>query len=185
MRFLIGIFLILPIVYAEAQNGSFQKIPFRENSPKIFSCDSHGGIDCAAGKDSAKSVICIDGFRDSAQDYNLFCTAVRLQASSLEFRFPENPTVCEVESICNQVLLSIRNLSSIPAELETIDIFLPWETRPSIFEGEKRIEPYGIEEYTLRFNPHSVDRMPRPRVRCRNCETILGPVRWLSKINAL
>ena len=75
----------------------------------LKSCGNHGGIDCERGADTDGSVICFDGFKESLERYNFSCKEAKLSILKVE-----------VEKKSHELIVFIRNLSSVAAQKVSI-----------------------------------------------------------------
>lgn len=102
----------------------------------LITCREHGGIDCQAGADSDDSVICGDGFKDSAQRFRFSCSSPKLEISSVS-----SPQEDGTFSII------LRNSRGILAQQTVVTVTLP-NGKSAALEGPKEVEPFGTAEFT-------------------------------------
>ena len=148
-----------------------------------LTCNNHGSVDCAKGQDGDASVICADGFRDSAEAYAEFCAQVRLQIDAptvfdrdgKEFT-PRTPE--EMQRV-GEARITVRNLSAVHAEGVVGELRFP-RPAPSIpISGPAKVDPYGLAEYTVDLTAARSMYLQKflqmkPALRCTNCRIVLG-----------
>jgi hypothetical protein len=102
-------------------------------------CRGHGGVKCSSGADSDGSVVCYDGFRESAQSFNDNCASARLVLTELR----------QIEGVKYAIVL--RNTAGVPASGVRFSykpsIGLAVELSP--VEGPETIAPYGSAEFIV------------------------------------
>lgn len=130
-------------------------------SSLLQSCKSHLGIDCRAGADSDGSVICTDGFRDSAQRFNFLCKTAKLEVTEI-----------------GEVLASgsfkifVRNSKPVAADGAKV-IFKPDGETEYILSGPEKIEGFEVAEFIF-LPPASISDKLKPEkenlsLACDNC----------------
>lgn len=134
-------------------------------------CLNRGGINCEAGKDSDGSVLCMDGFKDSAEIYDELCTEVKL---TYEIVLP--PKNKHKKLSFYPIKVQARNTTGINARDVSIKISLLYhlaEDRRYLLtlEGPNEISPFGIAEYT--YIGKNIDerilRKAHVQIQCKNC----------------
>lgn len=161
----------LPVIQKENIESKINRL--KQNTPA--SCENHGGLDCASGKDfSDGSVICIDSFRDSIQPFDFYCTEAKLS---------ENTKVSEINEIAT-IEVSLRNESAIKARNIKVKYKLEEFRKIEVeLTGPNDIEPFGLETYSFiskdKLDKRYPDRaiMGRSIVSCDNC----APIKRLTK----
>jgi hypothetical protein len=102
-------------------------------------CRRHGGVKCSVGADSDGSVICYDGFRDSAQPYSDNCLSARLILTELR----------HIEGL--KYAVAVRNTAGVPAN------GVSFSYRPPVglavvlplMSGPETVSPYGSAEFVV------------------------------------
>ncbi len=160
----------------KAELPELEKSDFKDrleelNSISNQTCIKRGGVNCEAGKDGDGSVICLDGYKDSSEEFQALCTEVRLQSS---INLPENRSRKRLTIMPLTVI--VRNNSAIIAEDVRVEVSLLKALNLSvreklILEGSKNIPAFGISEYT--FTGKTFDerilRKGNISTSCKNC----------------
>lgn len=143
-------------------------------------CLNRGGVNCEAQKDVDGSVICMDGFTESAEMFDELCLEPRLSA---EIILP--PKKPNKKLSYYPIRVQVRNNTGIKAKGVTISILLlkhlSEESRYTLtLEGPQEIEPFGTLEYT--YSGKNIEerilRKGNIRIHCDNC---WKPVKLISK----
>ncbi|MCO6431264.1 MAG: DUF4124 domain-containing protein [Deltaproteobacteria bacterium] len=139
---------------------------------QMLSCGSHGGIDCTAGPDRDGSVVCLDGFRDSAQRFSFSCSAPKLQIVEI--------TPVEHDG---SFAVRLRNAKPVAAQKTSVTVTMPDSSTVTLNGPEEvggfdaaefRYEPTPAERERLLSNPSLLGLAFRPglehvTVNCANC----------------
>jgi hypothetical protein len=148
------------------------------NSISNQTCVKRGGISCEAGKDEDGSVICLDGYRNSSEEFNSLCTEVRLQAT---IKLPENRSRKMLTTM--PLTVTVRNNSAIEAQDVSVEVSLLKALNLSMrerltLEGSKIIPAFGIMEYTFtgRIFDERILRKGNVSAGCKNCFTPPLPI---------
>ncbi|MCB0319858.1 MAG: hypothetical protein KDD60_02965 [Bdellovibrionales bacterium] len=128
---------------------------------KLLSCSNHGGINCQAGADEDGSVICYDGFRDSAPIYRFSCNAPKLEVADIS----------DID-MNGHFTVTVRNSKSIVAESPIVK-FLSESGAPVVLNGPNRIDGYGVGEFVFNAQDADIPRGPvnlaQLQLECGNC----------------
>lgn len=154
-------------------------------SSKLETCKKHGGDKCELGADSDGSIICADGYRDSALPFKSVCLEAKLQVVSLAllrggvtYLEKGDSNLSNGELLDSDMLqLSLRNLTAVPAKLIKV-YFETQRIAAKLADGPEAIEAYGSAEYQLRAASFS-KKIPlasevRYKISCVNCADITG-----------
>ncbi|MCB0325564.1 MAG: DUF4124 domain-containing protein [Bdellovibrionales bacterium] len=147
-------------------------------------CEKHGGDDCSAGADADGSVVCLDGFRGSSVSFASRCSEARLDGDLLlQFQGDEIPVKMSQstlrrlrrEKLAN-IVVTVRNVSGVEAKaVEVAGVVSHTRVRALPAVGPSEVEPFGLADYTISFNPDAPPasapelRTLRARIRCANC----------------
>jgi hypothetical protein len=130
------------------------------STPK--SCLKHGGVDCSKGPDQDGSVVCLDGYLESALPFQFECLAVKLS-----YRMKFDPTNS------NQLSISVRNLSSVEGFNLAGTVKHLKSKKDFKLEGPDKIDPFGIAEYTVIFADEiSSEKDINVNLTCTNCQAV-------------
>lgn len=136
---------------------------------QLISCKTHGGVDCQAGTDEDGSVVCGDGFKDSAQRYRFSCSAPKLEVSQITDRQQDGT-----------YSIFVRNSRSVTAQAPSVVIRQPDGSKANL-SGPKEIDAFGVAEFKY---PNSTSTAPKSKaeiamidkptfenidINCRNC----------------
>ncbi len=127
----------------------------------LQSCKVHGGINCEAGPDVDGSVICVDGYKESATRFKFSCTTPKLEISEISD-----------SDRSGAFKVFVRNTSSVSADGVMVE-YKPDLGAKLILKGAVKIGGYESGEYILNTPedmkvPLSLDRT-KLRVFCTNC----------------
>lgn len=126
----------------------------------LLSCIDHGGIDCSAGEDVDRSVICQDGFKDSAARFLFNCKSVKLIISDIS----------ELDANGN-FLVYLRNKKGVKAN--NLEVTFTTKDKKKIpLEGPENIDAYQAAEYILPGSYIIKDKKPTKSdidFSCTNC----------------
>lgn len=130
-------------------------------SPKLLTCDAHGGVSCRAGNDTDGSVICNDGFRNSSQRFRFTCAAPKLDIADISDVTPEGG-----------FSVFIRNSKSVAANKPAVAFSRPDGTKV-VLNGPAEVEPFGSAEFVYQASD-GVQLKDKPtfaqlNVVCENC----------------
>jgi hypothetical protein len=135
-------------------------------------CINRGGVDCEAGPAPDGTVICADGYKGSAEQYEGSCTQIRL-VSSLDV--PESGRA-DKRFLSVPVKVSVRNESRIEATDVAVRASfhesLSSESRfKLLLEGPDTIPPFEIAHYTYsgKLLDVRIARRGNIKVTCREC----------------
>lgn len=107
----------------------------------LQSCKTHAGVDCQAGADSDGSVICNDGYLDSAQRFTFTCSTAKLEVADV--------TAADSAGRFN---VHVRNSKGVIAEKPEVAFKLNPKTELKLL-GPEQIKPYEVEQFI--FDPGS------------------------------
>ena len=128
---------------------------------KLVTCDSHGGVNCAAGTDTDGSVICYDGFREASNRFRFTCTSPKLEITDIANATKDG-----------SFMVFVRNSKSVPADKPALS-FSPHEGGAVLLDGPELIDPFGIAEFTFIPKPGQevldTPEMAQLSVTCANC----------------
>lgn len=134
----------------------------RMASPRLETCDTHGGVNCQAGPDTDGSVICFDNYTGAAALFRFNCNSPKLEVSD----------ITELNEK-GEFTVFVRNSKSVAASKPEL-IMKPQDLAFGIkLEGPDEIEPFGIAEFS--YKPESkglVTAKPslaQLTVTCTNC----------------
>lgn len=100
-------------------------------------CRSHGGVKCKEGADIDGSVICIDGFKDSQQDFGSTCSEAKLVIETIKR-----------DNASRTAKVFVRSVNPVDAD----DPFISYrdiEMKRHKLNGPVILEAYGMMEFTL------------------------------------
>lgn len=134
-------------------------------------CVKKGGVNCEAGADVDGSVICVDGSKDSEENFREACSEVRLTA---ELVLPPKKNNKKLTFL--PITVSVRNTSAIKASEVRVELnmlrSLSGDVRQRVtLEGPTEIDGYGISEYTYtgKMIDERILRKANLKVSCQNC----------------
>lgn len=175
----------LPTVRHEDLDKKIERI--RSSTPP--NCESHGGVDCAAGADADGSVICRDGYREAILPFRFSCMEVSLE-STLHLVLEPKEQYGEPELVrhsataafaiedrkIRELRVNVRNKASAQALQIQVSVKVPAKIPfEKQLAGPEEIEPFGLADYTIAIGelgggltPHQINNL-RYRVRCINC----------------
>lgn len=107
----------------------------------LDSCSNHAGVNCQAGADSDGSVICNDGFTDSAQRFAFLCSTAKLEVSSIS----------KVDN-GGGFVVNVRNSKSVAAENPSVTYKFDSHNEFKL-NGPDKIQPFEVAEFI--FDPDS------------------------------
>ena len=156
------------------------------NATARGSCLARGGFDCEQGADSDGSVICQDGYNDSAERYEEFCKGSRISVEHwVEFVGGDRKRVGDAfprgvrKPLADEILKlvsTVRNESAVEAEGISLEVFLPYLADESLqYNGAKKVPAYEFVELSLPANSIPLERGAqylgemRFNVECGNC----------------
>jgi hypothetical protein len=144
----------------KAELPNITKEPVSRASSSLKSCDKHGGINCSVGADTDGSVVCLDGFKDTAALFNFTCQSARLEFVEATF-----------DSASGEHKVFVRNAKSVPAKRVTV-IYQEKLFAPTKLTGPSEIAPYETGEFILKNKPGI--EFPAPGAKslllaCNNC----------------
>ena len=152
---------------------------------KLETCKKHGGDKCEFGPDTDGSVICADGYRQSALSFTSTCNEAKLQILSSSMLEDGNVVLPKdrYQSITKEqwgsvvFQLSVRNLSAVT--VRSVRAYFETQRIPAMQAvGPETIEPYGSAEYQLRAAGFSSVGLStseiRYRIACGNCVETSG-----------
>lgn len=124
------------------------------------SCLKHGGNDCNKGSDKDGSVICLDGFLDSAVRYNFVCSEALVKIDKIS-----------PDKSANVTTVFVRNDSPVTAK----DVVLAFRDKHDIkgtssivrADGPRNIEQHQLATYTFKKDLNIIaDNLV---LHCENC----------------
>ncbi|RMD84100.1 MAG: DUF4124 domain-containing protein [Candidatus Dadabacteria bacterium] len=124
------------------------------------SCDSHGGIDCAAGKDSDGSVICSDGYKGATARYKFECSRTRLRIADVS-----------MSKANGSVTVYVRNERSVTAKNPIVTYHGGYRTSIRLY-GPSEIKPYEMAQFrigALKLGKNPSLGKSKFSVTCDNC----------------
>ena len=160
----------LPAIGREDIDSKISEL--RSNTP--ITCDSRGGVNCAAGADDDGSVVCADGFRDAEQRFRFACLEARLQAGRPELVYGRN--LQDKVNAPPSLRVVLRNLAGVKAEgIEVSFTGAGLKGRLNAV-GPQSIDPFGLGEYEAPLAAVSAGPDPKKihsKVYCKNCSAVL------------
>lgn len=135
------------------------------------SCAKHGGNDCSKGEDVDSSIICVDGFRDSAAKFIDICSNGSVSLNTV-IRFEQLE-----DEVSSKIIVTARNNSEIFIKGMAGELIIKSEIYPQYlppeshnFVGPATIEPYSIAEYMVEIKHRKItEEIVRAKFSCLNC----------------
>ena len=134
-------------------------------------CINKGGINCEAKADTDGSVICMDGSKDSIENFRDMCSEVKL---STEIYMPNKRS--NKMLVRYPIVVKVRNNAAIEARNVKIELnvlkSLSSELREKLqLEGPSNIPQFGIAEYTFTGRSYDERILKKANINsyCDNC----------------
>jgi hypothetical protein len=150
--------------YKGAKPADLPPIMWEKNMPDSSAsvrigtvCANHGGTDCQSGADEDGSVICVDGFTESNEQFEANCTGTKLELSEVE-----DTTKKGAQHVW------IRNTGDIPAK----NVVITGKNKDTkvTATGPETIPPLEVGEYVFKsLDPETKIVKNEISINCSNC----------------